>query len=150
MASDGPTFQASLGEPFGPGFFLGQLRAFARDRCPDPAEGLPSVQVHLASGEVLDLCHVVGLGPAFVALAVREGEGEAMRMRTELVPYRLIARVSIGSPGGRHVGFEADRAPRMLATHGPLSPEAALGRAAGEASGPRENAAAGASAPATG
>lgn len=34
--------------PFGPGFFLGQLRAFARERCPDPGEGLPNVELHLA------------------------------------------------------------------------------------------------------
>jgi len=123
--------------PFGPGFFLGQLRGFARDRCPDPAEGLPAVQIHLATGEVLDLCHVVGLGPAFVALAIAEGEGEPRRMGTELVPYQLIARVSIHAPAGRgHVGFDVGRVPDLLdASLRHLSPESALGRAAGEPPG---------------
>lgn len=132
MALERPAGPAALDAPFGPGFFLGQLRAFARDHCPDPAEGLPAVQIHLATGEVLDLCHVVGLGPAFVALAVREGEGEPGRMRTEMVPYQLVARVSICAPGARgHVGFEVDHAPRVLAARG-LSPESALCRAAGD------------------
>jgi hypothetical protein len=132
MADPGES-RALLEVPFGPGFFLGQLRAFARDRCPDPAEGLPAVQIHLASGEVLDLCHVVGLGPAFVALAIVEGEGEPRRMRTELVPYQLVARVSVRPPGGRvHVGFDVDHAPRVLEAHGLLTPEAALFRAAGD------------------
>ncbi len=133
MAADRPVNAAALEAPFGPGFFLGQLRAFARDRCPDPAEGLPAVQIHLATGEVLDLCHVVGLGPAFVALAVVEGEGERRRMRTELVPYQLVVRVSIHPPGVRgHVGFDVDHAPRVLEPAGPLTPEAALCRAAGD------------------
>lgn len=110
------------GAPFGPGFFLGQLGAFARDRCPNPAEMLPSVELHLATGEVLDLCHVMGLAPAFVALAVREGRSgigtDAAAMRTELIPYALIARVTIrparGTGTGPHVGFNPEHAPEIL------------------------------------
>ncbi|HEU4381998.1 MAG TPA: hypothetical protein VFR85_00745 [Anaeromyxobacteraceae bacterium] len=132
MAEDRP-IAAALDAPFGPGFFLGQLRAFARDRCPDPGEGLPAVQIHLATGEVLDLCHVIGLGPTFVALAVLEGEGEPRRMRTELVPYQLVARVTIRPAGGRgHVGFDADHAPHILKAGSLLTPEAALEIAAGD------------------
>lgn len=130
QASDGP-----LEAPFGPGFFLRQLRAFARDRCPDPGEGLPAVQIHLGTGEVLDLCHVLGLGQAFVALAVLDGEGEPRRMRTELVPYQLIVRVTIRLTGSRgQVGFDLDHAPRILGAARPLTPEAALERAAGDSS----------------
>ena len=130
--------------PFGPGFFLGQLRAFARDRCPDRAEGLPAVQIHLATGEALDLCHVIGLAPSFVALAVEEGSGEPRRMRTELVPYQLVARVSIRSPRDReHVGFDVEHAPRVLETHGRLTPEAALRKAAGDPEAPRPDRGAG-------
>ena len=128
-----PTDAVTLDAPFGPGFFLGQLRAFARDRCPDPDEGLPAVQIHLASGEVLDLCHVVGLGRTFVVLAVLEGEGEPRRMRTELVPYQLVVRVTIREAGSRgHVGFDLDHAPRVLQAAAPLTPEAALERSAGD------------------
>ena len=124
MAGDPTTAREQARElvsaaPFGPGFFLDQLRAFARDRCPDPAESLPLVELHLATGDVLDLCHVMGLAPAFVALAVREGPGRGSheaRMRTELVPYALITRVTIRpvEAGGAHVGFDLHRAPDVL------------------------------------
>ena len=76
---------------------------------------------------------MVGLGPAFVALAVLEAEGEPRRMRTELVPYQLVARVTIRPAGARgHVGFDVDHAPRVLGATASLTPEAALGRAAGD------------------
>ena len=119
--------------PFGPGFFLGQLGAFARERCPDPGEALPVVELHLATGEVLDLCHVMGLAPSFVALAVRDaarsGTGEAP-MRTDLVPYSLISRVTIRSvrATGAHVGFDLHCAPDTPTPGG--SPEEALRAAA--------------------
>lgn len=132
--------------PFGPAFFVGQLRAFARDRCPDPAESLPIVEIHLATGDVLDLCHVMGLAPAFVALAVREGPGHGARdarMRTELVPYTLITRVTIRpvEAGAAHVGFDLHRAPEVLASG--ASAEETLRAAAsvgleGEGGGPEE------------
>lgn len=121
--------------PFGPGFFIGQLRAFARDRCPDPKELLPCVELHLATGEVFDLCHVMGLAPAFVALAVREARGgggaEGASMRTELVPYAFITRVTIRPVRGTgpHVGFNPEHAPEILPQARP--PEELLRAAAG-------------------
>jgi hypothetical protein len=105
---------------FGPTFFLGQLRAFARECCPNAAEGLPSVALHLATGEVLELCHVMGLAPAFVALAVvdeaKSGESTTAAMRTELVPYGLITRVTIRPRRevGAHVGFDPGHAPHVI------------------------------------
>ncbi len=127
--------------PFGPGFFLGQLRAFARERCPDPGELLPCVELHLATGEVLDLCHVMGLAPAFVALAVREARGgsagEGAAMRTELVPYGLITRVTIRPVRGTgpHVGFNPEHAPEVLPQA--RTPEETLRAAAALDSPPR-------------
>lgn len=107
--------------PFGPGFFLGQLRAFARECCPSHLEPLPSVFIHLATGEVLGLCHVMGLAPSFVALAVhdeaRGGGTSSVTMRTDLVPYTLITRVTIRPrrDPDAHVGFDAGFEPRLLA-----------------------------------
>jgi hypothetical protein len=124
--------------PFGPGFFLGQLGAFARERCPDPGEALPVVEVHLATGEVLDLCHIIGLAPAFVALAVREGPRSGtgdMPMRTELVPYGLVIRVTIRAAraAGGHVGFDVSCRPDTRALRS--SPEETLRAAADRTSG---------------
>lgn len=110
---------------FGPQFFLGHLAAYVRECCPDPSEALPFVHLHLASGEVLDVCHVIGLTPRWVALAVFEGNSRAMR--TELVPYEAITRVTI-SPGqaqGTHMGFHQETPAAVQATA-----EEALHRAA--------------------
>lgn len=118
-------------EPFGPQFFLGPLGAFVRQQCPDPAEGLPSVELHLHTGEILDICHVIGLAPGWVALAVRDSTAEDAPMRTELVRYDSIARVSIRPTHSRHghIGFD-DRMPAILSPAATQSPEAALAAAA--------------------
>lgn len=119
--------------PFGPGFFLVHLRAFVRDRCPDPSEALPHVQIHLASARVLDVCHVIGVTPFWVALAVRETDSPRERhaMRTELVPYVTIAGVTIRSlpPGDPHIGFDREHEPLVIEQ---ASAEKILERAAGE------------------
>ena len=125
---------ADQGLPFGPLFFLQHLRGLIRDRCPEPGEGQPTVEFHLADGEVLNVCHVMGIAPNWIALAVSEVDrpmGSAT-MRTELLPYATIARVTIRSlprDGGHHIGFDTGRKPsvlrRMAAEH-ELSPEEAL------------------------
>lgn len=128
--------EATVRYPFGPGFFVAQLRAFARERCPDPALGLPAVEIHLTDGEVLDLCHIIGVTPNWVAVAVNDAEPAAAkpRMRTEFLPYQTVTRVTIR--GARietpHVGFEHERVPRVLSNRASpeMSPEAAIRAAA--------------------
>ena len=117
--------ELGAGCAFGPTFFVAQLGRLVRERCPDPQEGLPSVQLHLHDGERLDLCHVIGFAPHWAALAVWENGLEVMR--TELVPYGSIARVSIGAPRGRgaRVGFEQSHAPVSLGGT-TMTPEQAL------------------------
>ncbi len=123
-----PEEQAEGPWPFGPTFFLGQLRAFARGQCPDPSEHLPAVTVHLATGEALDLCHVAGLAPTFVALAIREHVTSSgkMLMRTELVPYALITRITIRPVvDAKHMGFDSEHAPTVV-SGGIATPEDVL------------------------
>lgn len=124
-------------KPFGPVFFLTQLRAFVRDRCPAPEDRLPVVEVRLVDGAVLDLCHVIGVAPGWVALAVNDEEAQGIErpMRTEFVPYGTILRVTIrpsrvASPG---IGFSLAVEPRVLEEPAPraMSAEAALSAAAG-------------------
>ncbi len=131
---DTPADTASMREvasrcPFSPAFFAGQLGGLVRERCPDPQEGLPSVQLHLHDGERLDLCHVIGFAPLWIALAVWENGSASMR--TELVPYDSIVRVTIGAPRerGTRMGFDQSRTPTAMGGAA-MSPEQAL-RAAG-------------------
>jgi hypothetical protein len=98
------------------------------------------VELHLGSGEILHVCHIIEIEPTWIALAVRDGG--AHEMRTELVPYSSIARVTVwgSSSQGPRVGFVQDRAPAVF-----LTPEQALqaaarmgdARAEGEAPGAR-------------
>ena len=117
--------------PFGPAFFAGHLASLVRERCPDPREGLPGVHVYLHDGECLDLCHVIGFAPLWVALAVWEHGSHVMR--TELVPYELIARVTIGAPGAQRPGIGFDQSHTPMAVS--MTPEQALRAAGAEGEG---------------
>jgi len=101
--------------PFGPQFFLEQLAAFVRDRCPDPGEQLPRVDLWYL-GEPLAVCHVVAVAPSWVAVAVRDRHAHDADMRTELIPYETISRVTIGAPVSRSrgVGFDCAHRPEIV------------------------------------
>lgn len=137
------------GLPFDAGFFLTHLRGFVLDRCPSRDMDLPRVEIHLADGTVLDLCHVIAVTQSWVALAVNEEAGgqEQPRMRTELVPYASILRVTVRTTpaGTAHVGFDTRHAPVVLdvARRRAATPEAALRAAAGPQVEPRGPGAAG-------
>lgn len=125
---------------FGPLFFMQHLRGLVRDHCPDPGEGMPTVHLHLADGDLLDVCHIIGIAPHWIALAVRESEHEegTMVMRTEFVPYPMVTRVAIRTVRrgtSHHVGFDVGREP-VVFERAPeaagMTPEEALRAVAGE------------------
>lgn len=108
--------RADLVCPFGPSFFLGYLERFVLDHCPDPTEKLPRVQIHLANGETLDLCHIIGVSPRWVVFAVRDTASHSDGMAIELVPFERIQGVRIGTPDteGPFVGFIQSRRPHII------------------------------------
>ena len=132
---------------FGPFFFMQNLRGLVRDRCPEAKEAIPSVQVHLMDGQVLEICHIIGIAPNWIALAVHEDERSERHspLRTEMVPYHLISRISIESnrhEGSHPIGFSTQNEPAVYGdvptAVGVLTPEEALKAVAGEsASGAR-------------
>ncbi|MBI4485828.1 MAG: hypothetical protein HY655_07445 [Acidobacteria bacterium] len=117
--------------PFGPSFFLKDLGRYVRDRCPDARENLPLVEIWLANGETLDVCHIIGVTLQWVMLAVRDSANHQDGMAVELVPYAMIRHVRIGTrrPGGASIGFAQERPPAVL------SAEMLLGVAAGRHAG---------------
>lgn len=121
--------RADARSPFGPRFFLQQLAAFVLDRCPDPAERLPQVDLWV-HGEPITVCHVMAVAPHWVAMAART-EREQAEMRTELIVYASIGRVTISgtAPGPRAIGFDTSRQPAVI-DDGDMSPEEALAAAA--------------------
>lgn len=103
--------------PFGPRFFLTQLVAFVRERCPGPGE-LPRVDLWI-DGEPRALCHVITLAPRWMAIAVWSGRGHDATMHTEIVPYELISRVTIGAGSHVHgIGFQQLDAPTIIRDDG--------------------------------
>ena len=108
--------RADLTCAFGPSFFLGQLGRFVRDRCPDPTENLPTVEVRLVDGETLDVCHIIGVSPRWVMLAVRDTASHRDEMAIKLVPYETIQRVGISTrrAEGSSIGFSQMRPPEII------------------------------------
>lgn len=108
--------RADVACAFGPSFFLGHLGRFVRDRCPDQKENLPRVQVHLVDGNTLDVCHIIGVSPRWVMLAVRDATNQGDGMAVELVPYEIIRRVGIGSQRAEtaSIGFAQKRPPEVI------------------------------------
>lgn len=101
---------------FGPSFFMRQLGAYIRDRCPEASEVLPFVHVRLTNGESLDVCHVIGLSTRWVALATYRESSSGMA--TELVPYECITRITIepGQAEGARIGFQQKTPPTLEET----------------------------------
>lgn len=101
---------------FGPSFFLGQLGRFVRDHCPSPEEHLPMVEIRLADGQTLDLCHIVGVSPRWVMLAVRDAASRLPDMAIELVPFEMVRGVRIRArhAEGGTVGFLQHHAPAII------------------------------------
>lgn len=109
--------RADLACAFGPSFFLGQLGRFVRDRCPDPTENLPMVEVRLVDGETLDVCHIIGVSPRWVMFAVRDAASHRDEMALKLVPYETIQRVGISTrrTEGSSIGFSQAHPPEIIA-----------------------------------
>lgn len=109
--------------PFGPAFFATRLAAFMRDRCPTPEDGLPVVLLHLTDGQVIDVCHVIGLASAWVALAAHaeRSEERGPLMRTEVVPYVSILRVTFMTDTrvGERIGYRQESDPLAFVGNGP-------------------------------
>jgi hypothetical protein len=113
---------------------MAQLRGFAGENYPDPKVARPMVEIHLAGGDTLDLCHIIGVTPQWVALAVRDDdEDDRQRVRTEFIAYDSIERVTLRAarPESPQLGFEASRTPRVMASSQPgMTPEESIRAAA--------------------
>lgn len=109
--------RADCTSTFGPSFFLGQLGRFVRDHCPSPEEHLPMVEIRLADGQTLDLCHIVGVSPRWVMLAVRDAAArQQQEMTIELVPFEMVhgVRIRARHAEGGTVGFAQHHPPTVI------------------------------------
>jgi len=100
-----------FGPPFGPSFFLSVLDDRVREQCDQHPESVPVVELHLGDGTMLDLCHVPGLGPQWLAAQFYRDRETCEEMDVTFVPYGLITRVTISMwhRNQRTAGFDLDR-----------------------------------------
>lgn len=107
------------GPVFGLPFFASVLKDRLEQHCSGAGPEVPQLFLHLVSGGVLDVCHIVELSPKWVAAAAfREEERSCALMDLEFVPYELILRVTLSTrPADEHqLGFDMKRSvPAMQA-----------------------------------
>lgn len=80
---------------FGPQFFKQVLPDRVRAACAGHPERVPAVELHLADGPTLDLCHVPTVEPAWFAATVFRDHQTCEDMDLVFVPYTMVMRVTI-------------------------------------------------------
>ncbi len=73
----------------------------------------PVVQIHLADGTVLDVCHIIGLSDGWVGVAYFREPASCDEVDVAFLLYGTISRVTIALPhrSARAIGFgQADAA----------------------------------------
>lgn len=98
----------AVGPPFGPAFFATVLADRVRAACEGQPDHVPVVELQLADGLTLDLCHVPGTGPQWAAVQAYRDRETCEEMDLVFVPYALITRVTVSMwhPNQRPIGFQ--------------------------------------------
>ncbi len=98
----------AVGPPFGPAFFATILADRVRAACEGQPEHIPVVELQLADGLTLDLCHVPGIEPQWLAVQAYRDRETCEEMDLVFVPYALITRVTVSMwhPNQRPIGFQ--------------------------------------------
>lgn len=100
-----------FGPPFGPEFFMSVLKDRVRQECDQQPDGIPVVELHLGDGTTLDLCHVPGVGPQWIAAQFYRDRETCTDMDLSFVPFGLINRVTVSMwhRSQRSLGFDMTR-----------------------------------------
>lgn len=85
--------------------FLERLRL----ECQAQPDRVPVVELHLADGTKLDICHIALLAESWLAVAHFRDAKNDPELDTAFLPYGLIARVSVSLRplASRKLGFQA-------------------------------------------
>ncbi|MBI2166010.1 MAG: hypothetical protein HYU29_06360 [Chloroflexi bacterium] len=75
--------------------------------CQSRPDAVPVVNLHLANGQVLDLCHIVHLGDAWLTVQYFRDVQACDDMDLAFLPYGLVTlvTVSLHHPTSRRIGF---------------------------------------------
>jgi len=76
-------------------FYTAVLPDLIKDVCPAGLSDVPIVELRIADGTILDVCHILYLGPSWLAAACYPSLGPSSQMITEFVRYEFITRVTV-------------------------------------------------------
>jgi hypothetical protein len=92
-------------------FYQLVLPETVKQQCEQQAGHVPVVQLHLANGTTLDVCHIVSLGPTWLTVAYFRDPAESDEVEQALLPYTLVQWISLSfhPPHVRRIGFDVEQ-----------------------------------------
>jgi hypothetical protein len=113
-------------------FFASILSEHVRAEVAANPGRVPIIELYLVSGAVLDLCHVVRLADAWVAVAHFCDEDRFDKTDIAFLPYGTITRVSLTlrDEKEREIGFSTAHAPIETPNGTPVHPALPVGQPA--------------------
>jgi hypothetical protein len=121
------------GVVFDSAFYQAMLPDAVKQQCQTVPGQVPVVELHLADGTTLDLCHIVALAPTWLAVVYFHNPAEGDEVEQAFLPYRLVQWITLSAHPShvRHIGFDVERS--VAATQRALvAPEASAPGAASE------------------
>ena len=96
---------------FDANFHRSVLPEWIKTQCEGKPEGIPVVELRLADGALLDLCHIVNLADQWMAVAHFRDLGSCDEMDLAFVRFETVVRVdlSMHDPRSRRIGFDVTR-----------------------------------------
>ncbi|MBI2872554.1 MAG: hypothetical protein HYY00_05100 [Chloroflexi bacterium] len=81
--------------------------------CQGHPESVPVVNLHLANGRTLDLCHIIHLADTWFAVQYFRDTETCDDMDIAFLPYELVATVTVSlhHAGSRRIGFRLGERP---------------------------------------
>jgi hypothetical protein len=104
---------------FDAAFFQTVFPEHVSAECEAQPDRVPVVELYLADGTKLDLCHVVFLADSWLAVAYYRDGGRESELDTAFLPYGLIVRVTVALHpiARRKLGFRVHE-PKALSQGG--------------------------------
>lgn len=98
---------------FDANFYRSVLPWWIKTQCEGKPEGIPVVELRLADGAVLDLCHVVNLAEQWMAVSHFRNVTNCEEMDMAFVRLETVMRIdlSMHDPKSRRIGFDVTRVP---------------------------------------
>lgn len=97
-------------------FYRGALPERVEQQCAMKTGQIPVVELRLADGATLDICHIVHLAEPWFAVAYYRDAANCDDMDLVFLPYQAVTRVALSmhDPRSRRLGFKLEHEPGPL------------------------------------